>query len=267
MLIRYVVEVGCEPKRRFGRDGLLERLQRRDALRGRPSAPADERAEARQAEFQLRPLAFHCARCPANCVRDEFGCSGVIHCPISAQAETWLLRLLPPPRSLRDAVLREPEPPEVRRQMDHVRRLANRMEHLGIDGLAVDAHREDGLLLARSTPLVRQYGLLGRKTLVSSSQLLHLLLFRQAVPPAIGELACRALGAWVDGPKRPGRLPEAIFTQPVEERDPPGVAELKRFLLALMVARSLEVEVQTHVVAPEPHAEAERREPSVPLTR
>jgi hypothetical protein len=264
MVVEYTIEAACEPKRKLGREGLLERLRCLARLR-EDDAPGKEAAlEARKADFQLRPLAFHCARCPANHARRPFGCFGVIQGPISQEAEEWLVDLLP-----ETLTPRREAPPELGRQAGFIHALARRMRELGVNGKAVDdSHRADGLFEGRR-PVSRKFGPIFRTVRISSSQLLHWLLFRAKIEPSDAELICRALAVWEDGGKGEDGVPEVVFTQPPDEDDDPSVVELKQLFMALIVACSLDLDVRTEVQefdAPEeeeePEDDEDEREPA-----
>jgi hypothetical protein len=239
-VVEYLLAMPCEPKRRLGKKGLVERLRQRDRTQHAPPPTPDEIAAARDAEFQLRPYAFHCLHCPARQQRREFGCVGLVRFPISGAAEDWLVSLLPTSLNPADA-----RTPERRNQIECARELLRRMRDLDVTGEHVDQLRLEGGYFRRAAPSVRKYGPFYRRTEIPSSQLLELMFYRRRVHPVIAELLCRALGAWIDG-ERPGDgTPEAVFTQPVEGDDDGSIAELKYFLRALMIARSLDLEVQT----------------------
>ncbi|MGV3719520.1 MAG: hypothetical protein ACO1SX_01310, partial [Actinomycetota bacterium] len=90
MVIDFVIELPCEPKRRLRPPGILTLLRRIESSRGSVGSEGQEGAVAREAEFRLRPLAFHCGQCPANHANTAFGCHGRIHAPLSSAAEDWL---------------------------------------------------------------------------------------------------------------------------------------------------------------------------------
>lgn len=244
MPIDYVLEYPCEPKRRFGRDGLLDRLRR---LQPRPGFGEREVDEAREVGFQLRPVAFHCVRCPANHARRSFGCYGAMVGPIDSEAEHWLIGLLP--GSLKD---RRGDSPGLKRQRELVRELIRRVGDLRVTGRAADERRGAGGAIPASSPAYRTYGSLFRPARITSSHLLHLLLFREQVEPPVAELACRALGVWTEDRLDADGQPEVVFAQPLDSDDHPSVADLKEFLYALVVACSLEVSVRTEVRAEYP---------------
>jgi hypothetical protein len=239
MVIDYVVEFPCEPRRRLGREGLLERFRRVDRAGAGPVSE-EQAAQAREAVFELRPLAFHCAQCPANHADREFGCMGAVHAPISREAERWLISHLP-------TVLKgEQRDDEVPGRTARLRELLRRLHNMGVLSAAPDESARPAGLFEGRKPAARSYGSLLRRERVDSSQLLRLLLLRERVEPAIGELVCRTLGVWADETGEDG-FPEAVFTEPVEEDDDRSVAEIKALLLCLMVASSLDAVVCTHV--------------------
>src|SRR5690349_21103299 len=131
MAIDYFLDLPCEPKRRLGADGLLERLRRLERLvpAGKGAAGA---GEALDVGFDLRPVAFHCGRCPGNHAGRQFGCFGSVHFPLSCEAEEWLVKLLPTRKSFR-----EPSPEDAR-QSEAARVLIQRLRELGIDGREVE---------------------------------------------------------------------------------------------------------------------------------
>jgi hypothetical protein len=231
----YMIDLPCDPKRRFGREGLWERVRSLD-----PTRSAGDALRALESGFELRPVAFHCVRCPANRSRREFACEGALPLPLSAEGERWLAGLLPV--SLRE---RDAESPAQTRQIRAAHDLARRLPELAVSGADCEQGFRGAGLLEAPHPTVRQYGWLWRPTRLTSSQLLELLLLRGRVEPAPAEAVCRALGVWHDGDRTADGVPEVVFTQPVESADEPSVAGLKRFLLALMIAASLDVPLLT----------------------
>ena len=125
MSIDYVIAYDCEPKRRLGMAGILDRLkekQRADEVIQWFRAAGDQRPPTQMGfEFShntprssgekqlivvqdlldhaadLDNLAHHCKGCPANRTGGAFGCVGFVSYPISAQSESWLLDRLPVP--------------------------------------------------------------------------------------------------------------------------------------------------------------------------
>ncbi|MFN3650866.1 MAG: hypothetical protein ACK47B_14920 [Armatimonadota bacterium] len=231
--LEYVVALPCPPKRRFGVEGLRERLR----LCREAGDDAESARRALEAEFELRPLAFHCGRCPANHLGQEFGCYGELSEPLSAPAEEWLADLLPP--SLKT---RKSDSAELTAQVAAVRRLIEAFRAEGSDLEPVAALREAGVL-ERPQGVQRRYGWLWSRVEIGTDQLLALLLGRDQVLPADAERLLRALGAWTDGPRGPEGLPEAVFTLPPDPEDPADLVQLKQLFYALIVACSLEVAV------------------------
>ena len=244
MVIEYAIELPCEPRRRLGADGLRDRLRRLQALRDRPGLSAAEREEVREATFTLRPLAFHCARCPANHAGRPFGCCGTITSPFSADAEEWLVERLPGTLETKEPAAGNGSHPET---TEAVRALLEAVRAERVDGRPVDERYRKGPLLERPQAAVRSYGSLLRRRRLTSSQLLQLLFFASRVEPVTAERVCRALGVWEDHGHGADGVPEVVFTEPVLEDDDPSVAELKEFLLALIVACSLDLAVRTDV--------------------
>lgn len=239
MVIDYVVEFPCAPKRRLQVPGLLTLLRRIERCQtGRPNSKL-EAAEAREAEFRVRPLAFHCARCPANHRGEAFGCYGRIYSPISSEGEEWLGELLPV--SLKT---REETTSEQRSQLTALDELFSYLEQKPVSRKAAEQQRTKQGLLERKRPIVRQYGLLFRPRPLSTSQLLVLLIAGERLRPEVGELICRALGVWVDGGDADDGTPEVQFTTPVESDDDPSVVDLKQYLLAIMVASSVNAPIR-----------------------
>lgn len=236
MQIDFWIDFPCEPKRRLGVDGLRARLRDLSGLDARAGVTEEAATRALEAGFALRPLAFHCGRCPANVHRREFGCIGSAPLPVSGAAEEWLVSLLP--ETLKPA----DDTPEQRRRLRAVRELLRWLR----DHRAAAAEPCDALV-ERAEPVTRSYGFFLRPDRVSSRELLQLFLFRGELGPILGETLLRALGVWADGPTGLDGVPEAVFTQPVSASDDPSVAALKRLFLAVMVACSLEVDTRAAV--------------------
>jgi hypothetical protein len=233
----YTLDFPCEPKRRFGASGLMRRLHALEAARSAPLSEPEGVAARQAVEFELRPVAFFCSRCPANHAGGAFGCFGSVGWPLAPEAEEWLFELLP--QSLK---VRKGSSPEGRRQIEYLEKLLDLVRAAGVDGQVVDQERQAPEQLPR--PVARRYGPLLRRVRVTSSQLLQVMFGGEKVEPGEGELLCRALGVWTDGAPSEDGLAEAVFTEPVEEGDHPAIAEVKQFLLALVVACSLNVSVR-----------------------
>jgi len=245
MVVEYSIDVPCEPKRRFRLEGLFDRLRRLARVMGNTASGWEERTEARQAEFELRPLAFHCGKCPANYAARAFGCCGIVQAPISEDAEEWLIELLP--ETLRGKPSVEGPSPG---QLEAVPRLARRLRELGVNGKALDERYRKGTLLQARRGAVQRYGFLFGAPALSTSQIFQLLFAGETVTPADAELLCRALGVWEDGETGDDGLPEVIFTQPPDDEDDTSILQLKQFFLALMHGCSLGVPVRTRIYQP-----------------
>jgi hypothetical protein len=240
--IDYQIDLDCAPKRQFGSAGLQDRLRRIERAR-RDGAGSERLAEAREDAFQLRPLRFHCLRCPANATGKAYGCFGTVRTPISSAGEEWLVQLLPP----------ELTPPRegyapAESAAAYAGALARDIDQVGIDGSPVEAARSLGLLQRRRAA-ERKYGLV-RRTRIASSQLLEVLFFGDRINPETGELLCRAFGLWEAGALHEDGLPEIVFTQVVRPDDDRSVADLKRFFYAITLAGSLDVSVVTRAATP-----------------
>lgn len=238
--IDYTIDLPCEPRQTFGKQGLLDRLR---SLHG--SSMSDEQiggtiAAGMEAEFELRPLAFHCIGCPANASRGSYGCYGSLRMPISAEAEEWLNRLLP--GRLRP---RRDTPEDLRRQMQATGRLIARLDALRITGKVIDERHRNGELLLRKKPLRRKYGFWFRRSTLTTSQILELLFLKGRIRPDDAELVCRALGVWEAGGKdEEDGMPLVVFNAPAEDEDEDSIAEIKDFLLTLTLACSTSSDVR-----------------------
>jgi hypothetical protein len=239
MVIDYVIEFPCEPKRRLRSPGILTLLRRIERCQGGVAVGKLEAAEAREADFRLRPLAFHCARCPANHRTESFGCFGRIQGPISTEAEEWLGSLLP--ASLKP---REESTFEQRVQLKALEELLAYLEERPVSRKVVEQQRAREGLLERKRPLQRQYGTLFRSRILTTGQLVAMLIQEERLLPQVGELVCRALGVWLDGDDADDGIPEVQFTTPPEPDDHPSIVDLKQFFHAILVACSVNAPVR-----------------------
>lgn len=231
-VIDYCIDLACEPKRKLGLERLLQCLQQLTEVPG--SRPPDT-AAAQEAGFKLRPLAFHCRRCPASLTHEAFGCFGSINLPLTPAAEWWFIDLLP--RSLK-APKRASE--EERRRVEAFRGFLEWWRARGVPEQAVRAHRLVSGTFHLRRPPSRGYGPPWRRTHVDTDLLYHLLLSPDRLDPRPAEMLCRALGLWVDGEPDASGVRPAVFARPPERDDPPEIRELKQYFVALMVACSLE---------------------------
>ncbi len=242
MAIEYTVELACDPKRQLGTQGLIRRLR---VLRQYQEGDTSVEDAARRASFDLRPLAYHCAHCPANHARREYGCSGSVALPIAPEAEQWLIDRLPGEHRQR----RGAHPSEAAR-VQSLRGIHRLIQEHGILGVEVDRRRgPDGIAEARRGRR-RGYGVFGHRLVVTSSQLLEAMFLHGAVSPALGELICRVVGAWEDGEPGDDDLANVFFDLPPQPRDPPSVIDLKQFLFALIIAGSLDLELKVVALLP-----------------
>jgi len=238
MVLDYIIDMPCEPKRRLGEEALLGRLRLLAHARYAEELAPEDAAGARQAMFDLQPLAFHCARCPANASGHEFGCYGCVHEPVSIEAEEWLMDRLPLGLSEKH------EAEDAPGQVERVRELIERLRAANVTGKPLDELRR-GRLAVRPRPLVRTYGSLFRRRRVSASQLLEIICLGGRLEPGMGEALCRALAVWQDGGTGDDGLPEAVFTEPPSDTDDQPTADLKQFFLTVMTACSLDLPVLT----------------------
>ncbi len=249
MVIDYSIELPCEPKRHFGSDGLLTRLQNLDTTRagaGQAEQAALAAAVAVEAGYELRPLAFHCKKCPANAIRKPFGCYGSVVFPLTVEGEEWLMNLLPQSLDPQEAAA-----PHVARQMGHVRELLDLLGELGIPEKLLRERRTVDTWFDRTRPAGRTYGSLFRRVRLTMDHFAHLLFFHEEVTPRVAEAICRALGVWADGSDEANGIPAVYFTQAPERNEDPSITDLKLFLHALMIGCSLNVPVRTRRVETE----------------
>lgn len=238
MVIDYVIELPCEPKRRLRPPGILTLLRRVERAHSRH---ADDQtiAAAREASFRLRPLEFHCKRCPASHADAPFSCHGRVRAPLTPAVDDWLLAQLPP-----SLTAREDWSVEQRLQLKSFRLLLDYVERQPVTGNTADQERRPGGLFERRKPRRRAYGSVFRRRLLSTSQLLELLFLGDRVSPEVGELVCRSLGVWVDGGDGDDGLPEVIFNTEEDPNDDASVVDLKQYLYSLMIASSLDASVK-----------------------
>ena len=252
MAIDYTLELPCEPKRKLGLEGLSERLRLLEDLQTELDLNPQQMASVREIVFELRPLAFHCAKCPANHRNREFGCFGRVETPISEEGEEWLLDLLPPSLSPGEGDSRD-----IKARAGAASRLIETLQKLAVSGRNADSRRPRrkqepgaGDLFEAHHGQSQKYGKMFRRSRISTSQLLEALLFRNTVTPELGELVCRALGIWQEGGDGEDGVAEVLFTQPVDGNDDTTIAQLKLFFYACMVASSLNANVLTEIHVP-----------------
>ncbi|MDR7269339.1 hypothetical protein J2X20_001968 [Pelomonas saccharophila] len=126
----------------------------------------------------LSELDGECKGCPANVSGRSFGCIGKVNYPISKEAEDWLLARLPDDAKDANLVL-----------------LLKYLADLDIDGAPVEAQRSRSRMFERKEAAVRKWGgWFGSKAQITSSQLLQMLAFSEAIGPEQAQLYTRLLG-------------------------------------------------------------------------
>lgn len=141
----------------------------------------------------LSELDGECKGCPANLSGRSFGCIGKVNYPVRKDAEDWLLARLPDDAKDANLVL-----------------LLKHLADLGIDGAPVEMQRSRSRMFERKEAAVRKWGgWLGPKAQITSSQLLHLLAFRESIGPEQAQLYIRLLGLAKLG-SEPGETSDAV---------------------------------------------------------
>jgi hypothetical protein len=136
-----------------------------------------------QESAPLAALAPHCAGCPANLQKRDFGCGGVVHYPITIQAERWLMSRLPT----------HPEGPKAKM-------LLRAIKQLKIDGKAIDAARSRKDVYESDRPQVQSFGTsFFSKAKLTSSQILELLIGVGSLQPDHAKFLAFFLGFLTEG--------------------------------------------------------------------
>jgi hypothetical protein len=107
-----------------------------------------------------------CGPCRANVADRPFGCIGKINYPIAPEAESWLVSRLPA----------DPQHPALTQ-------LFKFLADLNIDGLPVDKGRANAKIFSLRRPSIRHWGEGPTRRTLTSSQLLHVLLFGGSMSP------------------------------------------------------------------------------------
>ena len=261
MAIDTIVDLGCVPKQTLGTVGILERLKGRSRAEAvirlyrkagdnrppsemgfelsRTNAQGNEETQVIVVQAMLDqaadldPLEGYCAGCPANAAARPFGCMNFIQYPISAAAEVWLLKQLPPPD--------EPLPWLLLRQT---------VQEMGYTGQSAAPLRTGGSYFQEPGGFARALG----EFAVTTNQLFEmvfmlgpilpahagaLLLFFNAIPRN-GET--EDLTTILDRLLPTDALRERYpFQQLADDEDDATISELKQFLYALWHAWSLNV--------------------------
>jgi hypothetical protein len=225
MAIDYSVVFDCEPKRYFGQGdcaqgtlSILEALKSRNrakALRqmiekaGKDPAttvvtlhvhdqdgnPVEKQATLADLEAHARMLTEQsgfCTGCPANFLRQPYGCFGAINYPISQSGETWLLSRLQPFGTVGAQLC-----------VDY-------MKEFKVTGESVLKLRQSGFFESKSTPsMVLKKGLLC-KVAVSSDQLLQSILH---VGNPLGSGHCSGILLWLGAIRKGDKIPTELNDQ------------------------------------------------------
>jgi len=204
MGIEYVVDLTCEVKNVIDADDLKEKMRLRSAAvneyerlkrehanvqprdivikrrqRNPWSPPGKETTvEAILEETKELPgLQHHCQRCPANHIREPFGCIGVIDYPVRARAEEWLLSLLP-------ADLESPAG----------KNLKGAVTQFKLDGGPIAALRRRSSAFELKAPAKRKWGGFFSGWTITSDQLMQLFFCGNELHPNKCLLICHFVG-------------------------------------------------------------------------
>lgn len=156
-----------------------------------------------------------CGPCRANVADRPFGCIGKINYPIAAESESWLLTRLPP----------DPQHPAVAQLFKFV-------ADLNIDGLPVDKGRLNAKIFSLRRPPVRHWGEGAARRTLTSSQVLHMLLFGGSIGAQQAVLYTRLLNL------------DTVLKDP----HPPSanIEQFKTFFCALVMAGRLNCTVDVN---------------------
>jgi hypothetical protein len=168
-------------------------------------------AELFQMVAPLTPLREHCKPCRANVADRNFGCIAKINYPISREAETWLLARLPEDEKHPDLAL-----------------LFKFIADLGVDGAPVDALRTRTDMFEAKTSPFRTWGGVFDRLKITSSQLLHMLVYGgTTIGPKQAQLYARLLG----------------LNTILSEKHPPSdqIEQFKTFFCGVVMAGRLDV--------------------------
>jgi hypothetical protein len=259
MGIDYVLDLGCTPKKHLGVEGLVNLVKarsraeavlemlRKDGDKRAPSeisfevvlqTPEGTSSETVSVQALLDSAAPleeqrpHCAGCPANGDSPGFGCYKSIPYPIPAEAETWLLGLLPDDLDSTAGQL-----------------LLRAIQDFDWDGEHAAGMREDGDTFFESDlPQAVTWGDGDDAVEVDSNQLFHMLFHVGHVSATHAFMCCIFFGivphdidveSIADPARRASALQTAVVPQPPSEACEPMAA----FLHALVTAARLDVDV------------------------
>jgi hypothetical protein len=126
----------------------------------------------------LKSLSVNCKGCTANIKQVDFGCGGAINYPLTAATEKWLISMLPE---------------DINSQAGKLLQMA--INDFNFDGKAIDASRNRKDLYESSVPEIRKWGsFFSKKTSISSSQILHMIMNVGNLQPAHAKLVAYFLG-------------------------------------------------------------------------
>lgn len=163
----------------------------------------------------LARLSPNCMNCPMNVRATDFGCGGGIQYPISARAEEWLISRLPDELNSPAGVL-----------------LKRAIQDFGYDGAGIDAARSRKELYEASAPAVRKWGgWFSRRTVITSSQILHMVFGVGSLQPVHAKLVAYFTGFVDDAFKTISG--DAERPSPSDDI---GVAGMKSFFLTAALA-------------------------------
>jgi hypothetical protein len=162
-----------------------------------------------------RPLVQYqalCSDCRANVADRAFGCIAKINYPIRRESEQWLLSRLPADAANPGLAL-----------------LFDFLSDVGIDGRNVDELRPR--LFESKTPLVRRWGDAPDQKQLSSSQLIHMLVFSGELKPLHAEFYTKVLG----------------LTSVLSDPHPPSanIEQFKTLMCAIVMAGRLQAPIAT----------------------
>jgi hypothetical protein len=257
----YVIQYGCVPKEVFTTPGLLSRVksgERAIAVRrfyheaGEDRPPEEmgfemvyrsadgayEKKLLRLDEMlaeraELNDYEGHCVGCPANAMRQPFGCIGTVNYPISAKAEFWMLQQLPAPE--------QPVPYLLLMQGREFGNTGQRAEGL--------RDQSPGVFFESEFPLMRRYD----ESDVSGEQLFELMFLSGHIPTKRAAMILLFMAAISQDippdelmaltPPTPEITQRYPFLLEPAEDDDNSIRDLKQFFHALYVAMMLDREV------------------------
>ena len=176
---RSQVETVIELKRRDGDKRPIEELTFTRIVM-RPEGPTEQELSVgtllKQTE-ELEVHAHHCEGCQANLFQQPYGCYGSIAYPIHAEAEKWLMSLLP--KDLKSAA-------------GHMLRSA--VTDFGYTGGMFLNMRPQGMFFDSPKPAKRKWGSFLSSWTLTSDQLLEMLFGLGNLQPAHCQMMCLILG-------------------------------------------------------------------------